>query len=282
MKVLRTIDELRQWRASAAGRVGLIPTMGALHAGHLAHLAAIRAEAHRVVVSIFVNPTQFGPSEDFARYPRVLEVDLAKCEAAGADAVFAPEAQEVYPPGVPAVEMDVPAVSGTLEGAVRPGHFPGVCRVVLKLLNLVQPQVVSFGQKDYQQLCVVRAMIEDLNLPIDVIEVPTMREDDGLAMSSRNRYLDETTRKHGLGLSKALRLATKLAADGETDPVVLESAMRDVMLAHHVAVDYAAVRHGRSLAELDRVQLGESVALVAGRVGEVRLIDNLPLDGVAG
>jgi pantoate--beta-alanine ligase len=277
MQVLRTISELHRWRGGAAGRVALIPTMGALHAGHLAHLAAARAEADRLLVSIFVNPTQFGPHEDFHRYPRVLDVDLAKCETAGADAVFAPEIEEVYPPGRPEVHLDVPGVSHDLEGDQRPGHFAGVCRVVLKLLNLTRPDAVTFGRKDYQQLCVVRAMMADLNVPTEVVEVPTVREDDGLALSSRNRYLDEKQRRHALGLSKALRLASQLADDGESDPAALESAMAKTMAAHQVQVDYAAVRRARTLAKLDQVRPGDSVALVAGRLGDVRLLDNLDL-----
>ncbi|MBB6429991.1 pantoate--beta-alanine ligase [Algisphaera agarilytica] len=277
MLICRTLDELRQARQSLGGRVALVPTMGALHAGHLAHLGYARRAADHVVVSIFVNPTQFGPHEDFNRYPRTLEVDTAKCETAGADLVFAPEAETVYPPGVPGVELTVPGVADGLEGAQRPGHFAGVCRVVLKLLNLVRPDAVTFGRKDYQQLAVVSAMINDLMLPIDIIEVPTVREDDGLAMSSRNRYLEGDERKHALGLSKALKQAQQMAADGEPDPVAIEAMMRDVMQAYHLEVDYAAVRHARTLGEIDSVVPTESVALVAGRLGKVRLIDNAVL-----
>lgn len=301
MEVCTTVDELRAARAAMRGRVALVPTMGALHTGHLAHLGAARrgdsseqfpgagAGADHVIVSVFVNPTQFGPREDFSRYPRALDVDAAKCEAAGADVVFAPEVEQMYPPGVPAVELNVPAVAEGLEGSRRPGHFAGVCRVVLKLLNLARPDAVTFGRKDYQQLCVVRGMIEDLMLPIRVIEVPTVREDDGLAMSSRNRYLDDASRPHALGLSKALRQAAKMAHDGETDPAAIEAMMEKVMRAHHVDVDYAAVRRARSLTTLDNVVPNEAVALVAGRVGGssggnsggnsggVRLIDNMEL-----
>lgn len=282
MKICTTIEELRAVRRALEGRVALVPTMGALHAGHLAHLGLARGSADHVVVSIFVNPTQFGPHEDFNRYPRTLEVDAAKCEAAGADVVFAPEVDEIYPPGMQGVELNVPGVADGLEGAHRQGHFAGVCRVVLKLLNLVQPDAVTFGRKDYQQLAVVRAMIEDLMLPINVIEVPTFREDDGLAMSSRNRYLESELRKHALGLSKALRQAQKMSADGELDPAAIESMMQDVMQAHHVEVDYAAVRHARTLGEIDSVVPDESVALVAGRLGNVRLIDNAVLSETIG
>lgn len=277
MKLLTTADELREYRAGLTGPVALVPTMGALHAGHLAHLGAARQQAEHLIVSVFVNPTQFAPHEDYNRYPRTLEVDAAKCATAGATALFAPEVDQMYPPGVPAVQLEVPSIADTLEGAHRPGHFAGVCRVVLKLLNLAQPTLVTFGQKDYQQLCVVRAMIDDLMLPIEVLEIPTVREDDGIAMSSRNRYLDEADRKHARGLSKALKAAAKLAEDGTTDPAELEAVMSDIMKTHHVEVQYAAVRHARSLAELDTVIPGETIALVAGKVGDVRLIDNQPL-----
>lgn len=260
-----------------AGKVALVPTMGALHCGHLAHLWAARETADHVVVSVFVNPTQFGPHEDFDRYPRTLDVDAAKCETAGADLVFAPEVDAMYPPGRPGVEMTVPGVADGLEGAHRPGHFEGVCRVVLKLLNLVQPDAVTFGRKDYQQLAVVRAMIDDAMLPIDVIEVPTVREDDGLAMSSRNRYLDEAGRKQARGLSKALRQAQRMAEDGEPDPAAIEAMMREVMTACRVEVDYTAVRHADTLGAIDRVVPEQAVALVAGRLGPVRLIDNAVL-----
>ena len=278
MQVCTTRKEFEDARAAMAGRVALVPTMGALHAGHLAHLGVARHASDHVVVSVFVNPAQFAPGEDLERYPRTLEVDVAKCEAAGADLVFAPELETMYPPGAQAVELNVPAVADTLEGARRPRFFPGVCRVVLKLLNLVRPHAVTFGQKDYQQLCVVRSMIRDLLLPVEVLEVPTVRDDDGLAMSSRNVYLDDAARKRGLSLSKALRQAIRLVGDGETDPAALEAAMGETMRAHQVEIDYAAVRRVSDLAETDAVAPGEAVALVAGRVsgesGPVRLIDN--------
>lgn len=213
---------------------------------------------------------------------------MAKCAAAGAAAVFAPAVEVMYPAmgveggGGGAVEMTVPGLTDVLEGARRPGHFAGVCRVVTKFLNLIAPHAVTFGQKDYQQLCVVQAVIDDLMMNVQVLEVPTVREDDGLAMSSRNRYLDETTRKHGRGLSKALRQAQQMVSDGESDPAALESAMRRTMRAHQVAVDYTAVRRERTLTEVDVVRPGECVALLAGKVGTdaagqggVRLIDNL-------
>ncbi|MEM8738802.1 MAG: pantoate--beta-alanine ligase [Planctomycetota bacterium] len=281
MLVIETVDEMRAWRGTVSGRVALVPTMGALHAGHLSHLAVGRASADAVTVSIFVNPTQFGPTEDFQRYPRPLEADLAACASAGAAAVFVPGDGEMYPARAPAVEMTVPSVAAGLEGAARPGHFAGVCRVVLKLLNIVQPDAVTFGQKDYQQLCVVRAMIADLMLPTEVLEVPTTREAGGLAMSSRNRYLGEREREQALSLIAALRRAEGMAAEGETDPAAIESAMAAVMQGRGVAVDYAAVRAAGTLLEMERVTSSRAVALVAGRLstetGEVRLLDNRPL-----
>lgn len=248
--------------------------MGALHAGHLSLVEAAKGLSHEVWVSIFVNPTQFGPHEDLAKYPRPIEEDLAACERMGVSAVFLPEAQEVYPPDVIPFEVDVPSLTGEFEGAHRPGHFAGVCRVVLKLFNLCQPRVACFGQKDYQQLRVIEAMVADLNLPIAIQRVATMREADGLAMSSRNRYLDEEQRKQAVGLYKALKLAEQMIeVDGETEAAVIERAMEQVLVAHRIEPDYCAVRHPETLGRLDMV-VPPVVALVAGRLGGVRLLDN--------
>ncbi len=275
MQVLRTIEELNRWRSGVTGRVALIPTMGALHAGHMAHVPPARSAASHVVVSIFVNPTQFGPHEDLSRYPRPVADDLAMCERDGVDAVFLPSADEVYPPGIPACSVDVPTLTGGFEGEHRPGHFAGVCRVVMKLLNLVRPAVVTFGQKDYQQLVACSAMVADLNLPVEVVTVPTVREADGLALSSRNVYLEGDQRRHALGLIKALRVAEALIVkEGETDPAAVESAMRQIITAHHMPIDYAAIRHPRTLTAPDCIE-GQVVALVAGRLGSTRLLDNL-------
>ena len=266
MQVLRTFEEVRAWSGGAP--FGLVPTMGALHAGHLAHVAVLREHAAaggRVAVSVFVNPTQFGPGEDLERYPRDLEADVAACAAAGAAAIFAPAVEAVYPPAVAAtpLHVEVPALSGILEGAARPGHFAGVCRVVLKLLAGLQPAVASFGEKDWQQWCVIRAMVADACLPVELVGVPTVREPDGLAMSSRNRYLDARQREVALSLHRALRAA----AHGE-------EAMRAVLTDGGVdAVDYAVVRDA---ATLGSVRAGQPArALVAARVGGVRLIDNM-------
>jgi len=257
--------------------------MGALHEGHLQHIRLCRKIADHVLVSIFVNPTQFNDAEDFNKYPRVFEGDLRQCVEAGADAVFAPEAEALYPPTQIPIEVDVPMLTDQLEGADRPGHFQGVCRVVAKLLNIIQPDIVSFGHKDYQQLCVVDAMIEDLMLPIRIARVPTVRESDGLAMSSRNVRLDPDSRRRAVGLYKALNAARKMVEqDGETDPEVVEQAMQTVMRSHQFEIGYAVVRHPQTLGELSCIEpklTGGVIALVAGSLGDVRLIDNMLLGG---
>lgn len=281
MHVSRTVQELRQRRRDVAGPVAFVPTLGALHEGHLALVRRAGALAEHVVVSIFVNPTQFGPGEDFKQYPRMLESDMALCETAGVDEIFTPDVDQMYPPDVLGTTVDVPELSDDLEGAHRPEHFAGVCRVVAKLLNVVQPDVACFGQKDYQQLKVIEALTRDLLMPVRIEAVPTVREDDGLAMSSRNRYLDAEQRHHALGLYKALQQARLLVEDeGETDPAVVEQAMRQALEAHHLVVDYAVVRHPQTLKPVDCLEPSLTdgvVALIAARLGEVRLIDNMVL-----
>lgn len=280
MHVTKTIEETRR-QLAGAGRIALVPTMGALHVGHMSLVKRAREIADTVVVSIFVNPTQFGPGEDFTRYPRPLENDLAMCRAEGVSLVFEPTVDEMYPPAEVPVEIDVPSLTGVLEGAHRPGHFAGVCRVVTKLFQAVRPSVACFGMKDFQQLAVVRAMTAGLFLGVEIEACPTVREADGLACSSRNVYLKPGERPAALSLSKALREAHQLVADGETDPAPVEWAMRDQMQAHGVAVDYAAVRDPRTLSPVDMIntRLSPVVCLVAGRVGAVRLIDNAVLGG---
>jgi pantoate--beta-alanine ligase len=278
MWIAQSVQELRQRRRTLGGKVALVPTMGALHAGHVSLVSQARRLADHVLVSIFVNPAQFGPKEDFSRYPRPLEQDLAACRDAGVDGVFNPTVPEMYPAGIPAASLNVPDMAGELEGALRPGHFEGVCRVVLKLFNLVQPGVACFGQKDFQQLRIVQAMVADLNVPVDVIACPTVRESDGLAMSSRNVYLSADERKRAVGLSKALEEARLLVEkSGETDPAAVSAAMTQTMKAYHIEPDYAVVRHPVTLAKLDCIEprlTGGVVALVAGRLGAVRLLDN--------
>lgn len=277
-----TISMLHRRRRAMAGPVALVPTMGCLHAGHRSLIERALAVTGDVIVSIFVNPIQFGSSADLATYPRAPEADLAVCREAGVRGVFAPSVDEVYPVGAPAAAIDVPQLTTMLEGALRPGHFAGVCRVVLKLFNLARPDLTCFGLKDYQQLRVVAALIADLNLPIELVACPTVRDPDGLALSSRNRHLDPGRRGGALGLYRALVAARRLVIDdGASNPRRVEEAMRQVLLEHEVAVDYAALRHPRTLAELDRIEpsTGGVVGLVAGRVGGVRLIDNMVIGG---
>lgn len=255
--------------------VGFVPTMGALHDGHLSLIDAARQLTGHVIVSIYVNPTQFAPHEDFDAYPRPLDDDLKRCEAAGVAGVFCPDNDEMYPPRVPECSVNVPALASILEGGARPAHFAGVCRVVAKLFNIVQPDLAFFGRKDYQQLKVIEAMAADLMLPVRIIGCPTVRDADGLALSSRNQYLTPPMRRHALGLHKSLEEARALIEEGgETDPAAVEAVMKTILTAHHVAVDYAVVRHPQTLALLDIIEpslTGGVVALVAGRVGNTRV-----------
>ena len=286
MELLKTIEGMRNWRRDA-GSVALVPTMGALHEGHLRHLEIAREHADHVVVSIFVNPTQFGPGEDFHRYPRTLESDLAQCEAAGAGvgagAVFAPAADEMYPPGSadsPCL-IDVPGLTATLEGEHRPGHFRGVCRVVMKLLQIVQPEVATFGEKDFQQLRVIEAMTADTAVPVEIVRVATLRESDGLAKSSRNAYLRGDERERATALARTLLSARAMVErEGGVGADELEATMRQTLEAAGLAVDYAAVRDAALLRPMARVEMNGRPArgLIAARLGDVRLIDNMALN----
>jgi pantoate--beta-alanine ligase len=256
--------------------VGCVPTMGALHAGHVSLIEAARRECRFVVVTIFVNPTQFGPNEDFTRYPRPFETDLAACERAGVDLVFAPDADSLYPRGF-STFVDVESLSRILEGGHRPGHFRGVATVVLKLLNTVQPDAAYFGRKDYQQQLLVRKMCRELDLAVEIRTCPTIREPDGLALSSRNRFLEGVSRQKALVLSQALQLAERRLKAGEQNVALVCAEMgRHMESAEGVAVDYATVADPETLTEL-ATPLPEMVALVAARVGTTRLIDNLPI-----
>ncbi|WP_166389431.1 pantoate--beta-alanine ligase [Nocardioides ochotonae] len=265
--------------ARAAGRpVGLVPTMGALHEGHasLVRTARERVGDGPVVVSIFVNPMQFGEGEDLDRYPRTLPEDLEVCAHEGVDVVFAPSVEEVYPGGDPQVTLDPGPLASVLEGRTRPGHYRGVLTVVAKLFGLVRPDVAVFGQKDYQQLVLIRRMVADLCLGVDVVGAETVREPDGLALSSRNRYLSESERLEALWLSRALRVAQENAAYGAA--VALDEARAELRHGKQVALDYLVLTTP-DLEELpDDVPPGtEARILVAARVGATRLIDNLPL-----
>jgi pantoate--beta-alanine ligase len=263
---------VRAWRA-AGETVGLVPTMGALHAGHLSLVARSVAECRHTVVTIFVNPTQFGPNEDFQRYPRQLDRDLELLAASGAELVFAPTTEAMYPEGF-ATHVDVEQVTRLWEGAIRPSHFRGVATVVLKLFNFAPADVAYFGQKDFQQSVVVRRMVADLNLPIEIRVCPIVREPDGLALSSRNAFLSADQRRQALVLSQSVRKAVELAAAGERDAAKIAGVMRQMIEAiGGVRLDYAAVVHPRSLEEASHVEPGV-VAIVAAKVGSTRLIDN--------
>jgi len=272
--VVRTRDELRA--AVGGGTVALVPTMGALHDGHIQLMKHARPLADALVVSIFVNPTQFGPGEDFDAYPRTFAADLERCDDAGVDVVFAPGVEQMYPDGPDrAVTVDPGPLGRVLEGAARPTHFRGVLTVVAKLFGLVRPDVAVFGEKDYQQLTLIRRMVRELCLDVDVIGCPTVREADGLAMSSRNGYLDADQRVTAAGLSAALRAGVAAAPGGAE--AVLEAA-RAVLDQHGVTPDYLALTDPdlEDLAGSDQ-PAGDARLLVAARIGRPRLIDNIAL-----
>jgi pantoate--beta-alanine ligase len=272
---LTTLAALRTALAARPRPVGFVPTMGYLHAGHGSLLARARAENATSVLSIFVNPTQFGPGEDFTRYPRDLDHDRALAESAGTDVLFVPTVDEIYPPGA-ATWTEVEGLGRRWEGEHRPGHFRGVATVVLKLFLCVRPDQAYFGEKDYQQLQIVKRLAADLLPELRIVGCPTVRESDGLALSSRNTYLSPEARERALGLSRALARAQSLVAAGERSGPTIEAAMRTVLTEAGLAVDYAAVVDAATLEPL--VQLSRPArALIAARVASVRLIDNAPL-----
>jgi pantoate--beta-alanine ligase len=272
VKVFHTIAEMRAEREKL-GRLALVPTMGALHAGHLSLIDAARRRAPHVAVSIFVNPTQFGHNEDFNRYPRPLEQDLAKCQNNGVDLVFAPPVEEVYPPQATDIVVDLPGLSTVLEGKHRPGHFKGVCQVVAKLFNIIRPNIAFFGQKDYQQLRIIAAMVEALNMDIEVVGCPTIRDADGLAMSSRNMYLAPDERERALSISRALGIAQGEFRSGVRQTNRLLTTMQKVILEKHLMIDYVAAVDATTLKPVEVVN-APTVLAVAARVGKTRLIDN--------
>ena len=273
--LVRDRSELAAALGSLTGRRAVVMTMGALHEGHLALVRAARDRADHVVVTIFVNPLQFGPAEDLARYPRDLEGDLALLATAGADVVFAPSPDVVYPDGDPIVRVVAGDIGLVLEGAIRPGHFAGVLTVVLKLIHLISPDLAFFGQKDAQQLIAVRRMVRDLDVPVEVVEVPTVRDADGLALSSRNAFLTAGQRGSALALSRALRAGLAAAADGADS---VRGAARAVLDAEPaLALDYLALIDPASAQEVGRGYRGSAILAVAARVGTTRLIDNAPL-----
>jgi pantoate--beta-alanine ligase len=260
----------------AGKAIGYVPTMGALHAGHASLLNAARRECAYVVASIFVNPKQFGPNEDFTRYPRTWEADVALCQSEGVDLLFAPPVEAVYPPGF-RTQVEVTGLQDVLDGQSRPGHFRGVATVVLKLFNIVQPGFAYFGQKDAQQVCIIQKMMRDLELPITLRICPTVREPDGLALSSRNAYLSPSERRQATCLYRALARAAEMLADGVRDATKLIVALRSVIEAEADArVDYVALADPETLEPVAEVRR-PMLALVAVKIGSTRLIDNLLL-----
>jgi pantoate--beta-alanine ligase len=276
MKTIFSLSDLRAARLSLKGTVGLVPTMGYLHEGHLSLVSRAKAENQHVIVSIFVNPTQFGPREDLSNYPRDLERDLSLLEPLGVDIVWNPSAEEIYPPGYQ-TWVEVEALTNPLEGAMRPGHFKGVTTVVAKLFNATQPHKAYFGQKDAQQAAVIRKMAKDLNFPLEVVICPTVREADGLAMSSRNKYLNEAERKAATVLFRSLSAAKELFEAGERDAEKIRRKMKDVLVSEPLAqVQYVSCADYDTLEELHEIK-GKILLSMAVFVGKTRLIDNFVL-----
>ncbi len=281
--MIETITALDALRARVNGwkreglRVGFVPTMGNLHAGHYSLVKLVREHADRVVSSVFVNPTQFGPSEDFTRYPRTPDADTSGLQAAGCDALWLPEVEAMYPFGVElAAKVQVPGVSSVLEGACRPGHFDGVCTVVTRLFNQVQPDVAAFGRKDFQQLAVIRQMVADLHMPIAILAGDIVREADGLAMSSRNQYLSADERATAPTIHRVLQTMRDAAQAGMPRAAV-EATADAALRAAGFEPDYAVIRRPDFSEPVDG-EGGERVALIAARLGRTRLIDNLGFD----
>ena len=288
MDILTSIEDMRKACAHARkrfggrGKMGLVPTMGALHEGHLSLIRAAKRECDVVAVSIFVNPAQFAPGEDFERYPRPMEQDCALLEAEEVDLLFAPSAREMYPHGAPQAFVDLPEIGGRLDGQFRPGHFRGVATVVAKLFHIVGPDLAFFGQKDAAQVAVLRAMVRELDFPLQMRVCPTVREADGLALSSRNRYLTAEQRTDALALWRSLTAVRVLAEAGKSDASTLRHAMLCVLEASPgVRVEYADIVHPDTLLPLEHIGEGALVA-VAAHVGTTRLIDNILLPAGSG
>ncbi len=277
MKVIKTIAEMNRLRPTLPEPVGFVPTMGCLHEGHLSLVRRARAENRSAVVSIFVNPIQFGPHEDLERYPRNPQRDLALLKSEGVDIVFLPPSSELYRPQFNSWVV-VDKLSQRLEGSARPGHFRGVTTVVTKLFNIVRPARAYFGQKDAQQVIVIRKMVSDLNMALDIITLPTVREPDGLAMSSRNSYLNSEQRQAATVLYQALTLAQKLWLQGERSAQSMRRKMIELIQKEELAeIDYVSIADAETLDELDRVKSPALVSL-AVRIGNTRLIDNVVLE----
>jgi pantoate--beta-alanine ligase len=274
VKTVTAVREVRAWRRDGRGSVGLVPTMGYLHAGHLSLVDAARRENDRVAASLFVNPTQFGPAEDLARYPRDLDRDTRLLEAAGCELLFAPTVEEIYPAGFE-TSVDAGTVAAPLEGARRPGHFRGVATVVLKLFGIFQPDRAYFGAKDAQQLAVIRKMVRDLDLTVEIRACPTVRETDGLAMSSRNVYLTAEERRAAPVLHRALLAGRDRWTIGERDAETLRQTVRSVLAEEpQVRVDYVSVSDPETCRELETLA-GPALLSLAAFLGKARLIDNI-------
>ena len=280
MEVAKTIESVRNLVKAARSKgkkIGLVPTMGALHIGHTSLIERAVKECDYVVVSIFVNPTQFGPSEDFEKYPRPFENDLQMCRKAGVDVVFAPGPQQIYP-SESLTWVNVEKLTGLLCGRSRPGHFRGVTTVCAKLFNIVEPDVAYFGQKDAQQAIVIKRMVADLNMPLEIVVCPTVREPDGLAVSSRNKYLSEQQRKDVACIYKSLKKCESLVEAGTTDSKTIIGEMKQILnQVSSIEIEYISIVDSESLQELERIT-GKALAAVAVKIGSARLIDNIVVD----
>lgn len=276
MEVIESVKEMKDRSLGIRGsgkNIAFVPTMGFLHEGHLSLLRAGKSRADVLVLSIFVNPTQFGPKEDFNEYPRDMEGDLSKADTAGVDIVFTPSAEDMYSEGFQ-TSIKIEKIPQHLCGLSRPGHFEGVATVVAKLFNIVSPHVAIFGQKDYQQLTVIRRMVMDLNMGIEIVGVPTLREPDGLAMSSRNKYLNSEERVSALCLKKSIDMALDYAKSGERDSAVIISSIRELILSHPFTnIDYVNICDPLTMEDKEKIS-GESLLALAVKIGKTRLIDN--------
>ena len=279
MEVVKTIKDVREAVSTArtdGKSIGFVPTMGALHAGHVLLIDRAVADCDFVVVSIFVNPTQFGPNEDFDKYPCDLDADAAVCEKAGADVIFAPSASEMYP-SQNSTWVDVDGITDHLCGASRAGHFRGVTTVCTKLFNIVCPDQAFFGQKDAQQAIVIKRMVADLNMSLEIVVCPTVRQKDGLALSSRNKYLSDVERKDALLISKALKACDKAISGGEYDAEKLVALMKSIISGGAVDIEYLSIVDTRTLENVSKIE-GQVLVAIAVRVGKTRLIDNIFVD----
>ncbi|MGK5093125.1 pantoate--beta-alanine ligase [Deltaproteobacteria bacterium TL4] len=274
--IAKNIEEMVALRKRLTGKVAVVPTMGALHDGHLSLVKIARQQAEHVLMSIFVNPTQFGPNEDFEAYPRDLEKDLQKGRSAGVDVFFTPEVSSMYPGGFATYVVPESPLIQKWEGAARPGHFKGVATIVLKLFNVLQPHVAVFGLKDFQQLLVIRKMVADLNVPIEIIGAPIHREVDGLAMSSRNVYLSPQERVRALGINRSLKRAQKaILEEGQTDLLQLTETLKALIVTgEEVSIEYALFVHPETL-EPQKTFEEKTLFIVTAKVGRTRLLDNI-------